>query len=121
MSDPCGSDAASCHRPVRAAGGGRVSRSRVALTHDVVRALRTADVPVQLLWTVAAATHPGDPRLLASLAGGARLPGRRTDGRRAERYPRWWLGVRAVAAIAAVGLSAARKGSTEPGGGERDR
>lgn len=100
---------------------GRVSRSRLALTNDVVRALRTADVPVQLLWTVAAATHPGDPRLLASLAGGARLPGRRTDGRRTEQYRRLWFGVRAVAAIAAVGLSAARKSSTEPGRGERDR
>lgn len=107
MSDPCGSDDAPW--------------SRVALTHDVVRALRTGDAPVQLLWTVAAATHPGDPRLLASLADRARLSGRRTDGRRAAPYRRWWLGVRAVAAIAAVGLSAARKGPTEPGGGERDR
>lgn len=98
-------------RPQRRAGGSRARRSvgRLApLTREAARQLRAADGPVEVLWTVAAAARPGDPKLLVGLLSRAGGLGPPTDDHDGKRRRRWWLGVRAAAALAAIGLSAAR-------------
>lgn len=88
--------------------GGRLA----PLARDALRTLRTTEGPVELLWTVAAANHPVDPGLLAWLIGRAGGHGRRTGADHRGRRRWWWVGVRAAAALAAIGLSAARQNTT---------